>query len=681
MKEEKLLKVLLNLGFTKLEVQTYLFLEKYGLSKAKDLTTKLKVSKQRLYPTIKNLQRKGIIYSTLERPARFSAVPLDKVLDLLAKTKIEEAHRVEQNKADLLVDWQTVYRLEKSHQPEKFTVIEGRNYIYSKIQQMIPEAKSKIRLVTTIPSLARAEMSGLFDAASSNLSRSKIQFRFLVELNEDNVETMKTFLNKKEKTMTLEGRTPNLGLKLCHRMIIRDEEEILFFIDSGNDGFATEQDNLCMWTNCRSLVQSFSAMFEDLWRNSANIETRLLEIASGNSALETSCNQGFSTIETKLADSILSAEKEIIMITSPQMLVDFLKKKSLQQACSQRNVTVKMMVPVTTENIKAVKQLSKYIQVRHIAPSYMETTVVDNKHLFQFKRAKINAEEPSSEASICSSYVSDNPEEITRIVNEMSSIWDNAQQPASISLESIFGSQSLMPPPLSANHWKTTQGFTVVEESPGHISEREVLEKTIWTKQPSKYENQMYATGALALIHPPKSFNLPDILIRVNQIDKRSSLGAEDLMVVYLWLETPNGYTYVPAASLGDNPVAVNHRRDIEGDNPSKDSFQLVGKDEIQIRVYGNSLFCGWVNPIPLYPNFVLPPACLFVEGYGEVKTRAFSTILPSGVRYDMEYNYFDAFVNFMHPTSKYSGPGIDGLFARDLIVATTAPKKEPIQS
>jgi len=187
----------------------------------------------------------------------------------------------------------------------------------------------------------------------------------------------------------------------------------------------------------------------------------------------------------------------------------------------------------------------------------------------------------------------------------------------------------------------------------------------------------MYATGALALIHPPKTFNLPDMLIRINHIDKRSTFGAEDLLVVYLWLETPNGHEYVPAACIGDNPVAVVRRREAEGDNPSEEIIQLVEKDKIQIRVYGNSLFCGWAVPIPLYPNYVLPPACLFVEGYGKVKTKAFSTSFPSGFKYDIEYNYFDAFVTFMHPTSKYSGPGIDGLFARDLVVTTTPPKKE----
>jgi hypothetical protein len=187
----------------------------------------------------------------------------------------------------------------------------------------------------------------------------------------------------------------------------------------------------------------------------------------------------------------------------------------------------------------------------------------------------------------------------------------------------------------------------------------------------------MYATAALALIHPPKTFNLPDMLIRINQIDKRSTFGAEDVIVVYLWQETPNGHAYIQAACIGDNPVAVIKRREAEGDNPSKENIQLVEKNKIQIRIFGNSLFCGWAIPIPLYPNYVLPPACLSIEGYGKIKTKAFSTILPSGFRYDIEYNYFDAFVTFMHPTSNYSGPGIDSLFARDLVVTTTLPKKE----
>jgi hypothetical protein len=39
-----------------------------------------------------------------------------------------------------------------------------------------------------------------------------------------------------------------------------------------------------------------------------------------------------------------------------------------------------------------------------------------------------------------------------------------------------------------------------------------------------------------------------------------------------------------------------------------------------------------------------------------------------------MEANFFDAFVTFIHPASKYSGPGTDGIFTRDLIMTKYPP-------
>jgi hypothetical protein len=74
--------------------------------------------------------------------------------------------------------------------------------------------------------------------------------------------------------------------------------------------------------------------------------------------------------------------------------------------------------------------------------------------------------------------------------------------------------------------------------------------------------------------------------------------------------------------------------------------------------------------PIPLYPPpYTLPPACLLIEGYGNVKTLAVTLLHSSGFKSEIEENYFDAFVTFMHPSSKYSGPGTDGCFIRDLIM------------
>jgi hypothetical protein len=82
--------------------------------------------------------------------------------------------------------------------------------------------------------------------------------------------------------------------------------------------------------------------------------------------------------------------------------------------------------------------------------------------------------------------------------------------------------------------------------------------------------------------------------------------------------------------------------------------------------------------PISLYPSsYTLPPSALLFEGYGELGTGVFKTGVRSGRKQKYEYNGFHAFVTFFHPASKYSGPGTDGFFGRDVIVTTYPPSAE----
>src|SRR4030042_2528980 len=226
--QEKVLKTLESIGLAQLDARVYVFLAKRGPQKAKDIAKSLKMPKQTLYFIIKHLQKRGIITSTLEHPARFSAVPFEKVLDLFIKSKMEEAQRVQQNKDEILSDWQSVAIAEPDEVSAKLTIIEGRSTIYSKIQQMIQETEKQLSFVTTVPSLVRADQFGLFDAPFSHPLRPKIQFRFITDLSDQNINAMKALLKKKPTTnFSFEGRTPDLGLRLLPRMIIRDEKETM----------------------------------------------------------------------------------------------------------------------------------------------------------------------------------------------------------------------------------------------------------------------------------------------------------------------------------------------------------------------------------------------------------------------------------------------------------------------
>lgn len=225
---------------------------------------------------------------------------------------------------------------------------------------------------------------------------------------------------------------------------------------------------------------------------------------------------------------------------------------------------------------------------------------------------------------------------------------------------------------------------TVVDVKPfGTITEKDVLNKFMNAqktrgKNPVTDVSIIYASMAWAAIHPPEYFNLPDMMIQATHIDKQSGFGGTgDYLIVFLWLETKKGHAYVPVVFAIDNPYSKDFVGMLLAGTPAAQNVQALSKDEIQICIHGNTLFAGWTVPIPLHPQpYILPPACLLVEGYGDVKTSAYGLLNSSGVKSELEQNYFDAFVTFFHPASEYSGPGTDGKFIRDFIMTVTPPSK-----
>ncbi len=88
----------------------------------------------------------------------------------------------------------------------------------------------------------------------------------------------------------------------------------------------------------------------------------------------------------------------------------------------------------------------------------------------------------------------------------------------------------------------------------------------------------MYATGGSAVVHPPEVFNLPDLMFEMQHIDKHSGFGQGDALVVFCWLKTPNGYAFVPAGGIGDNPKGVAFRKTEFAGFPAEENYHLREK-------------------------------------------------------------------------------------------------------
>lgn len=666
-----------------MDAKIYVFLAKRGAQKGNEIRKALKITKQQLYPSLKSLQKRGIVSSTLEHPARFSAIPFEKVLDLFIKAKMEETQALRKSKEEILSKWQTIDVAESDM--SKFMVIEGRNYIFSRIRQMMEETKNKMSTITTVPSLVQADQFGLFEAGLTHPFKSKTQFRFLTEISEQNINAVKAFMAEAAKAeLNIEGRNPELGLRLFPQMLIRDEEEAIFFITSRNALGLVEKDDVCLWTNCKSLVQAFGAIFEELWHNSTNIEKKIVEIETGKPTPKT-CVMTEAETAKNYYETLRSAEEEIMLMTSSKGLIECSKQGALIQKWKKSGVKVKIMAPIVRENSKEAQQLQKAFAVRHIPDNYMVTTIIDGRHLFQFKTPPTAQETLDSIPNFENTLYTNEVEYVEKMKTTLNDIWKNARTPSAVTLEAIIGpyGPSLNPFIDDAALSKTSRVKITDIKPLGTITEKEVLDRIIHAdkivaKDPAKDVSRMYGSIGTVIVHPPNYFNLPKMLINVAKIEKQSTFGAEDALTIFLWLRAgkSTGYAYVPVATVGDNPKAQRRRKAMFAGSPAGEIVQLVRKDELQVRVHGNTMFAGWTVPISLYPPpFVLPPACLLIEGYGDVKTSGFTMIHPSGFKSKIEENYFDAFVTFMHPLSKYSGPGTDGIFARDYITTNFPPK------
>ena len=100
-----MVKTLESLGLKHLDAEVYVYLAQKDPQKAREIAAALETYKRQLYRSLKSLQRKGMISVSQERPARFSAVSFDQVLDQFIKANREEAQRIEENKEKILTHW------------------------------------------------------------------------------------------------------------------------------------------------------------------------------------------------------------------------------------------------------------------------------------------------------------------------------------------------------------------------------------------------------------------------------------------------------------------------------------------------------------------------------------------------------------------------------------------------
>ena len=673
-------------GLTEKEGEIYLFLAKRGAQKTGQIAKHLKKNKGLIYRILKNLQQKGVVEKTLESPTRYIAVPFEKVIDSYIKLRRQEAAQIEKAKNTLLSDWNRISQTELDSSLEKFGVIEGNKKIYKKISQMLKETEKQLTIGLLVSDLLDAERLGLLNGLNETIKNSMINFRVLTQISKQNLKALKILRTKFNSTLDFRGTNHSLGLSSFSRVIIRDNEEIILFISDERAKISGSQKDVCLVTNCKSIIQAFSGFFDELWKNSITIEDGIIQIETGKSIPQMLLIKDAISAKRKFEETLDNSQNEILIVTSSDGLIEL--KDWLLQLRERNNgdLTIRIMAPIIDKNLEISQNLLEFCEVKHIPSSYTGTVIIDGKHLFQFKHSPFKANSQFLPFFKNTLYTND-IEYIEKTKNMLNDLWKKAPIPSNFRIESLFrptenplGSENSTFTALK--NFRRVVTFNIEKEKgPRKLTEKDVLNKILKAKTGSESLHtrdavKFYASTGQAIIRPPEYFKLPDMMLHAFHVDKQSTNGGGDSLVVFLWLDTPSGFGFVPVAIVGNNSSQKVLKRIFQG-TPAENNFHILNQDKFSVRIHGNTLFAVWTEKIPLIPpKYTLPPSCFKLEGFGKVKTGNIALVYRSGFKNWMEFNALEALVTFYHPSSKYSGPGTDGILFRDYIGEHYIPPK-----
>jgi len=105
---KRVIESLQSLGLSQGDAEIYVYLSKEGPKTGRELATALRLSKQKLYLSLKKMSQKKIVTASDDRPSIFFAIAFEEVINLLVKIKKEQSATILETKEELLSSWKSV---------------------------------------------------------------------------------------------------------------------------------------------------------------------------------------------------------------------------------------------------------------------------------------------------------------------------------------------------------------------------------------------------------------------------------------------------------------------------------------------------------------------------------------------------------------------------------------------
>jgi len=131
-------------GLTKNESKIYIFLSKHGPKKSIEISREEKIPRTETYHLLSNLEAKGIITQSIQRPTIFSALTIEKAIESILDNQQKKIEELKILKHDMIVFWNSFQNMRNLTKPE-ISKFESAMKKYAKSRQFRLDFKRNLK--------------------------------------------------------------------------------------------------------------------------------------------------------------------------------------------------------------------------------------------------------------------------------------------------------------------------------------------------------------------------------------------------------------------------------------------------------------------------------------------------------------------------------------------------------
>lgn len=151
--------------------------------KASEIGKLLSISRMDAYNSLKKLKQMGLVLATLDKPMRFTGLPVADVFKQLIKTEEANVRRLQQHLEEINDEAVIINSSLYNQRTEAlFSVIKDRHSIYATIENVVQESEERVWMMLSKWGILHLMRSGIIDSITDSLDRG-VEFRILADID------------------------------------------------------------------------------------------------------------------------------------------------------------------------------------------------------------------------------------------------------------------------------------------------------------------------------------------------------------------------------------------------------------------------------------------------------------------------------------------------------------------